>query len=475
MKKYKKYTKRKTLNPYMIFAIVVIGILTMAIGYAQHSEIISIFGTANVKYDTYEITYVLNGGENPENAMETYRSFDDIPFPIPTKSEYTFDGWYDNENFIGSKIVTTSNLNKNISLYAKWKKGIAYNQQYNYTGEYVFTGDNYINTNVYLYTEENLHKNFLISFDIVDVDESNVNHNALMNSMDESGNPWSGHVVKVSGNGSNKRLKFESNSNTSSSGDMYIPSTVRNVRVIRINNILYCSFDGAYAIRLNNYTGFTRTFNVPVTFGASMDGKKQPFRFFTGTLANMSVSFIDDNTTIDDFNPSTSGSFKTKYEHPGVFEFDGIETYIDTGLCLFNNENFSKDFEISFNIDSVAAGNASQATILNAKNERITSYPGFVYRLYQETENAIKFESKGGKGSGASNKIKDVNKVRISRIDSKIYLLINDGVEKEVYDFTGFSNYFEVPITIGASLDSKGEPFRFFKGSLSNIVIRVKE
>lgn len=474
MGRYKRYTRKRLFNPFMICAFIVIVILVMSVGYAEFTDKVSINGIANAKYTMYEITYVLNGGTNPENVITSFRSVDDIPLPIPTKSGFKFVGWYNNEDCIGTKISTTGNIKEDVTLYAKWKLEATYDEQFSYNGEYVFTGNNYIDTGVYLYTAENLHKNFIISFDIVDVASSNVNHSALMNSMNESGSPWSGHVVKVSGNGSSKSLKFESNSNTSSTGDVYISNDVKNVRIIRIGDILYYSFDGGYCIKINDYRGFKNTFDVPVTFGASMDGNKNPFRYFTGTLANMSVGFLDDNAIINDFNPQKDTVMKTKYEYIGSYEFDG-ESYIDTGLCLFTQENIYKDFEISFNIDSVDPDNESQATIVNVKNERINSYPGFVYRIYPTTDNTIRFESKGGSGSGARNKIKDVHKVKISRIDSKIYLTINDGESKEVYNFTGFGNFYEVPLTIGASLDSNGNPFRFFKGSLSNIVIKVEE
>ena len=56
-----------------------------------------------------------------------------------------------------------------------------------------------------------------------------------------------------------------------------------------------------------------------------------------------------------------------------------------------------------------------------------------------------------------------------------MYVSINDGEQKKVYDYSNFSNYFDVPITIGASLDKNGNPFRFFKGVLSDIVIKVDE
>ena len=475
MRKYSKYKKfNKSFNPYMVLIVVIICMFSASIGYAYFSDTLSISGNANAKYVEYMIEYVLNGGINPENAVASFKVTEDIPLPIPTKEGYRFKGWY---NIEGVKFATTKKLTGDTTLYANWAEITQSSTQYSYNGEYTFTGNNYINTNVYLYNEENMHKNFIISFDIIEVDYSkNVNHSALMNSMNEAGSPWYGNVVKVSGSGNSKSLKFESNSDTNSSGDVYISDTVRNVRVIRIDDILYYSFDNDVCVRINQYQDFKKPFNVPVTFGASMDGNISPYRYFTGTLANMYVAFLDDGATIDDFNPLVDDpEEKIVYENLGPVVMNGQSDYIDTGIALFSQENVEKDFEISFNIDSVAEGNESQATLLNLKNERITSYPGFVYRLYQQRDNTIKLEGKGGTGSGASNKIPNVQKVKISRKNSKIYISINDGNDKLAFDYSGFSNYFDVPVTIGASLDSNGEPFRFFKGTLSNIVVKIYE
>lgn len=332
-----------------------------------------------------------------------------------------------------------------------------------------FTGDNYINTGIYLFSEENIHRNFLISFDIEDVDESNVHHNALMNSMNESGAPWPGCVVKYYVSGSNKTVRFESNSASNSAGDFSIPDNVKNIRIIRIDDVLYYSLDGGRFTKINNYTtNSERTFNVPVTFGASMDRNGNPFRYFKGTLSNMVVKFLDEGADIED----EIKQLKIVYEYPGQYIFNG-ENYINTGLNLFTAENIDKDFEVSFAIDSIEPLSENQIVLVNGKDEgNAPSYPGFVYRIY--TDGSIRFDAKGGSGNGNSTKKENIQTVRISRIDKKMYLSINNGQKKEVYDFTNFTNYHNVPLTIGAALRN-GTPIRLFKGTLSNIVVKVEK
>ena len=345
---------------------------------------------------------------------------------------------------------------------------------YSYKGEYNFNGSDYLNTDVCLYSKENINKNFLISFNIVSVARDNVDHNTILSSMDESGTPWPGHNVKIYIKNSAPQITLESNSNISSTGDAIIPSRVTNVRIIRINHKLYYSFDNQQCIQINDYTGFTNTFNTPVTFGAGLDENNSPFRFFKGTLSDITIKFISDEASIEYYNPSAK-RMKIVYEHPDLYGFNGETDYIDTGLSMFTRETISKDFEISFKIEYIESGYENQAALVNGKYEnQSVNYPGFVYRLYS-ANSAIKLEAKGGTGSSVSNSQSSVKEVKISRINQKLYLSINEGVAREIYDFTAFSNYFDVPITIGCSLNNGTTPFRFFKGALSDIIVKVEE
>lgn len=472
MRKY-KYRKRKMFNPYIVFILVIVAISVMSVGYAISTDKLTITGRANAKYHIYHIMYELYGGTNPDNAVSEFTIVDETcPLPIPTRTGYTFKGWYDNEDFIGEKITTTEGFNDDITLYAFWRKNINSEVAYDSPGIHVFDGTNYIDTGVYLYTDENVNKNFMMSFNIVEIGEGNVNQSTLMNSMFEKADPWPGHVVKLSQKVGMKTY-LESNSNTDGEGNVIVPSTVSNIRIFRIDNYMYYSFDGSNLIRINDYNGFTDTFDIPVYFGASNDGFGNVYRYFIGTLSDLYVAFLDDDATVDDFNPQEA-PMVVKYQHLGQYTFDGATDYIDTGLTLFDEENIMKDFEISFNIDEIESGYENQAALVNMKNERINTYPGFVYRLYTK-DSTIKLEGKGGTGNSASDKQASVQKVVITRKDGIIYLTVNDGAQRQTYDYSKFKNYFDVPLTIGSSLDKNGNPFRFFKGTLSDIVVKVRQ
>lgn len=82
---------------------------------------------ADVTVDEYyvrnnSITYVLNGGTNDANNPSSYTMLDTINLASPTRTDYIFDGWYENSGFTGSATTTITNRTGDITLYAKWTK-----------------------------------------------------------------------------------------------------------------------------------------------------------------------------------------------------------------------------------------------------------------------------------------------------------------------------------------------------------------
>lgn len=81
--------------------------------------------------NSYNINYVLAGGNLPDGAVRTYKQGEGVQeLPIPTKTGYTFDGWYSDE----SKQTKITGISKeqsgDITVYASWTAGaiqITYN------------------------------------------------------------------------------------------------------------------------------------------------------------------------------------------------------------------------------------------------------------------------------------------------------------------------------------------------------------
>ncbi len=71
---------------------------------------------------TYKITYELDGGENNSENPPTYKeTSSDITLYDPTKSGYTFEGWYTDPEFTNKVDVIKTDTKENITLYAQWK------------------------------------------------------------------------------------------------------------------------------------------------------------------------------------------------------------------------------------------------------------------------------------------------------------------------------------------------------------------
>ena len=71
---------------------------------------------------TYTITYVLNGGTNPDTVVTSYTVEDDVTLPIPDRGEEAFGGWFETEDFstIKYKSWSAGTINGNKTLYAKY-------------------------------------------------------------------------------------------------------------------------------------------------------------------------------------------------------------------------------------------------------------------------------------------------------------------------------------------------------------------
>ena len=76
----------------------------------------------------YKITYVLNNGTNPADAPSGFDAGDTVTLPTPTKTGYTFEGWYKEAEFTNkvtnlNTTETEENPLADVTLYANWKKG----------------------------------------------------------------------------------------------------------------------------------------------------------------------------------------------------------------------------------------------------------------------------------------------------------------------------------------------------------------
>ncbi|MCK9576425.1 MAG: InlB B-repeat-containing protein, partial [Clostridia bacterium] len=81
-------------------------------------------------YEVYNISYSLDGGTNNESNVDTFTINDlDVMLYAPTKTDYQFDGWYNDTPSLITEITTTGD----ITVYAHWTL-IDYNITYTLNG-----------------------------------------------------------------------------------------------------------------------------------------------------------------------------------------------------------------------------------------------------------------------------------------------------------------------------------------------------
>lgn len=104
--------------------VTVILTLTISRGNESKSRTFNVLvpkGTTQT--NTYNISYVLNGGNNNENNKTSYKVGEHVELLAPTRGTVTFLGWYDNKDFKGQPLTSLpKGTSGDVVLYAKWDK-----------------------------------------------------------------------------------------------------------------------------------------------------------------------------------------------------------------------------------------------------------------------------------------------------------------------------------------------------------------
>ena len=174
-----------------------------------------------------------------------------------------------------------------------------------------------------------------------------------------------------------------------------------------------------------------------------------------------------DETYIPSSDITVYAKWNKVYSTYNQLVFDGTN-YLDTEVELFSEENIKKNFELSFELTSYDPNQTSQATIINSMVEK-SPYPGFVFR-FQTNNTQVEFNSPkiSSKNNMSASK---TNKISIKRENDIYYLKVNDGNYQKLGTYSGTT--FDNSTVIGASLDENGNPWRFFKGKLKNMNIKI--
>lgn len=183
--------------------------------------------------------------------------------------------------------------------------------------------------------------------------------------------------------------------------------------------------------------------------------------------------------------------WKIQYNHPGNAVFDGtLSTFIDTGVNVFDTTNINKDFEIRFTFKSVDSDiftvSPTQPTIFNVKDESNSKFPGFNIRFNSANSTAnLTPTYRWGQGQSQSAPNIATANAPISFIYKR-----KNGVITYEYSYTGYTSTpytvvdqstwtlnqpFATNVAFGGYFDSNNQPGRFFKGTLSDMIILMDD
>ena len=359
--------------------------------------------------DGIKVNFDANGG-SVSTPVKYYNEGDMYgSLPIPIKEGYAFDGWELDNNIVQTTdIVNSSNIFHSVSMYK-------------YIGATTFNGNNYIDTGIKLFNQDNYQRNFYVTFEIKSREASQTAQAVLMGANDEaiSGNP--GMFFRISGN--NYQL-----STRSPNGDINnIPGDTEKVEVLRINKTVYYRLNGEGGPNLvKNMNSFTNYHNLPVSFGAGIKNNAI-FRGYKGTLSNMLVEFIDDNATLDNYENYIHNDF----ESPGnyfnneitlrakwiVDKMNTFPTFITDKKEEIKRIVFKKENETDlarYNAISDAALKGDIGTEGSVKAWLELDNTDNLYTLYVESETATFLTT----GQNLFNGYKNVTEIDLSNVDT---------------------------------------------------------
>lgn len=191
------------------------------------------------------------------------------------------------------------------------------------------------------------------------------------------------------------------------------------------------------------------------------------------------------------FSDYEGDNLRTVFQHEGACTFNGVghnitgsdcqeywnSEYIDTGVYLYSYENWRRDYEIGFTIDSYdSTQNVNQAVFVNTKYENDSlKWPGLVFRR-DSNKASLEITQSINNGTKVTKIINNPSypmNVKIMRENGVIYYSINGGNRITVQDMSNFNQQFDVSTWFGSAPNASGTPFRTLVGTLSNMYVKI--
>ncbi len=279
----------------------------------EDTEIIPHYG------NSYTIYLDANGGTVDPLTLEKYinEPLGTLPTPVYDTCDITgsmantsstceitrnFEGWFLDQN-LENPVPDNYAVTNNDTFYAKWNT-----TYYQYTEEETiyFDGvDDYLDLGINFYSEENIDKDFTISFDLLEVSPDNaiggtqngMEQPTILNVKDETYvNNWPGFVVRLNtGSAANVYIKSKWNGRDGGNAQFNrneLPVHLEFTRVNGVVSVTYTNVNGTVTTKQlynQNSAPLTRYSPLNVVFGATQGQNGEYKRFFKGAIANINV------------------------------------------------------------------------------------------------------------------------------------------------------------------------------------------
>ncbi|MCR5185610.1 MAG: InlB B-repeat-containing protein [Clostridia bacterium] len=378
--------KRRWQN---LLILLIVALIFVPVTYSKYTEKISETLTLSIRKPNYKVEFYSNRGDgNPDEVVSqdfVYGTAQDLTLNTFTKNGYIFNKWTTNSDGTGTSYQNGQNVNNLsnidgavIKLYANYLEDI----NYSYPGDYEFTGSNYINTGISLFSEENINRNFEVSFEIKQRNTS-TKQATILSAMDETGIPWPGIVYRIL-DGTSEELGANVTEQIKSQKS-YKRANIQKVSIKRVNGILYVNINDTVDTQFLDMTTLTTPFDSPLVFGASLNRHGNPQRYFKGTLSNMDIKFF--------------GSFgKITFDANGGTGTMGIQIVYQDTCTIAPNSFVRPDYEFAgWNTmpDGSGTAYATGDTVTGLATQGATLN---LYAQWRKYEYSVNFEPNGGTG-----------------------------------------------------------------------------
>ena len=311
----------------------------LAIFVVLFVSIVPVFAVINV----YDVTFNPNGGTMSTTTLEEVDCLTGIySFPyVPTKSGYTFEGWYYNSG-LTDRAYETDTLSSNVTLYAKWTTGGSYTITFNSNGGSSissYTGTN-IPSNVHTASSYKPTKSGY-TFD-------GWYTNSSLTTLATAGSALTGNITLYAKWLHNYTITFNPNggSSISSYTGAKIPSNVHTASAYKPTKSGY-TFDGWYtnsSLTTRATAGATLTGNITLYAKWVSNGYTITFNPNGGSFISSytGTNIPSDINTFSDYRP-----IRTGYTFVGWYTDSSLTTPVSAGATLTGNITLYAKYGVS--------------------------------------------------------------------------------------------------------------------------------